>query len=137
MLYSALWAYRTSVKTSTNFSPFQLVYELETVLPIECHIPSLNLAVELLLDTSSLEECLLYREQLDEQCRDATLANEAHKQRVKCQYDRSVRPWIFSEGDLVMIYDQDRSPGGRQLQTHVVQTVHCERGLEEGRLPSG
>jgi hypothetical protein len=79
MLYSTLWAYRTSVKTATSFSPFQLVYGLEAVLPIECQIPSLKLAVELLSDTSPLEECLLYLEQLDEQHRDAALANEAHK----------------------------------------------------------
>ena len=35
MLFSALWAYRTSVKISTGFNPFQLVYGLEAVLPIE------------------------------------------------------------------------------------------------------
>jgi len=40
MLFSALWAYRTSVKTSTGFTPFQLVYGLEAVLPIECEIHS-------------------------------------------------------------------------------------------------
>ena len=34
MLFSALWAYRTSAKTSTGFTPFQLVYGLEAVLPI-------------------------------------------------------------------------------------------------------
>jgi transposase InsO family protein len=56
MLYSTLWAYRTSVKTATSFSPFQLVYGLEAVLPIECQIPSLKLAVQLLPDTSPLEE---------------------------------------------------------------------------------
>jgi hypothetical protein len=61
------------------FSPFQLVYGLEAVLPIECQIPSLKLAVELLPDTTPLEEHLLYLEQLDEQRRDAALANEAHK----------------------------------------------------------
>jgi hypothetical protein len=80
MLYSTLWAYRTSVKTSTSFSPFQLVYGLEAILPIECHIPFLKLAVELLSDTSPLEERLLYLEHLDEQRRDAALANEANKQ---------------------------------------------------------
>jgi hypothetical protein len=37
MLYSALWAYRMFVNTSIGFSPFQLVYGLEAVLPIECH----------------------------------------------------------------------------------------------------
>jgi hypothetical protein len=112
MLYSALWAYRTSVKTATSFSPFQLVYRLEAVLPIECQIPSLKLAVQLLPDTSPLEERLLYLEQLNEQRRDAALANEAHKHKVKCQYDRSVRPRIFSEGDLVLVYDQDKDPLG-------------------------
>ena len=36
----------------------------------------------------------------------------AHKQKVKCQYDQSVRPQIFSEGDLVLVYDQDKDPLG-------------------------
>ena len=52
---------------------------MEEVFPIECQIPSLKLAVQLLLDTSPLEEHLLYLEQLDEQHWDAALANEAHK----------------------------------------------------------
>jgi hypothetical protein len=56
MLYSTLWAYRTSVKTVTGFSPFQLIYGLEAVLLIECQIPSLKLAVQLLPDTSPLKE---------------------------------------------------------------------------------
>ena len=46
--------------------PFQLVHGLESVFPIECEIPSLKLAVELLPDTSSLEERLLHLEHLDE-----------------------------------------------------------------------
>ena len=40
-LFSTLWAYQTSVKTTTGFTPFQLVYGLEVVLLIECEIPSL------------------------------------------------------------------------------------------------
>jgi hypothetical protein len=112
MLYSTLWAYRTSVKTTTGFSPFQLVYGVEAVLPIECQIPSLKLAVQLLPDTSPLEEWLVYLEKLNEQCRDAALANEAHKHKVKCQFDRSVHPRIFSEGDLVLVYDQYKDPLG-------------------------
>jgi hypothetical protein len=68
--------------------------------------------VELQLDTSPLEERIIYLDQLNEQCRDAASANEAHKQRVKCQYDRSVRPRIFFEGDLVLVYDQDKVPLG-------------------------
>jgi hypothetical protein len=110
MLYSALWAYQTSVKTAINFSPFQLIYGLEAVFPIECQIPSLKLAVQLFPDTSPLEEQLVHLKQLNEQRRDVALANEAHKHKVKCQYDKSVHPQIFYEGDLVLVYDQDKDP---------------------------
>jgi hypothetical protein len=101
-----------SVNTAIGFSPFQLVYGLEEVFPIECQIPYLKLEVQLFPDTSPLEKHLLYLEQLNEKCHDAALANEAHKKRFKCQYDQSVHPQIFSEGDLVLFYDQDKDPLG-------------------------
>jgi hypothetical protein len=40
------------------------------------------------------------------------LANGAHKHKFKCQYDRSVHPRVFFEGDLVLVYDQDKDPLG-------------------------
>jgi hypothetical protein len=54
--FSSLWAYRTSVKTAIGFTPFQLVYGLEAVLPIKCEISSLKLTVELLPHTFVEEE---------------------------------------------------------------------------------
>ena len=66
MLYPALWAYRTVVKTTTGFSPYQLVHGVDSVLLVECKIPSLKLVVELLPDTSALKEHLVHLEQLDE-----------------------------------------------------------------------
>eukprot|EP00253_Pinus_taeda_P027118 PITA_27118 len=112
MLFSALWAYRTSVKTSTGFTPFQLVYGLEAVLPIECEILSLRMAIELLLATSEEERRLLYLAQLDENHCDAALAIESHAKRIKSQYDRNVTPRNFSEGDLVLLYDQENDKLG-------------------------
>ena len=55
ILFSALWAYKTSVKIATSFTPFQLVYGLEVVFPIQCQIPSLKLVIELLPDTFTEE----------------------------------------------------------------------------------
>ena len=52
---------------------------------------------------TELEECLLHLEHLDEQRRDALIANEAHKNRVKNKYDKSVKPQIFSEGEIVLL----------------------------------
>ena len=66
MLYPALWAYRTNVKTATGFSPFQLLLEVEAVTPVECEIPSLKISIHVLPDTTELEECLLHLEHLDE-----------------------------------------------------------------------
>jgi hypothetical protein len=36
------------------------------------------------------------------------LVIETQKKRVKAQYDKHVKPHVFSEGDLVLLYEQDR-----------------------------
>ena len=44
-LGECLWAYRTTVRTSTKTTPFSLVYGCEAVLPLEIQIPSLCVAL--------------------------------------------------------------------------------------------
>jgi len=83
ILYLALWAYRTLVRNVTGFMPFYLVYGLEAILPIQWEISSLKLAIDLLLDTSEEEARFLELTHLDETRCDATLANEAHKKRIR------------------------------------------------------
>jgi hypothetical protein len=74
MIYLALWPHRTIVNTSTGFSPFQFVHRVESILPIEFEIPSLKLVVELLPNTTNLEECLIHLDQLDEKLLNATVS---------------------------------------------------------------
>jgi hypothetical protein len=112
MLYPALWAYRTSFKTATRFSPFYLVHGVDLILPIECEIHSLKLVVELLLDTSDLEQRLVHLESLEEKHRDASTAIEANKRCVKFQCDKFAYPWLYTEGDLVHLYDKAKEPLG-------------------------
>ena len=40
------------------------------------------------------------------------MALEVNKRRVKVQYDKSVCPRKFSEGDLVLLWDQAKEPLG-------------------------
>ena len=42
----ALWAYRTSFRTSTGVTPYSLVYSMEVVLPVEIEMGSLRVALE-------------------------------------------------------------------------------------------
>ena len=55
---------------------------------------------------------MIHLEQLVEQCQDALVALEVNKHRVKVQYDKSVCPRVFSEGDLVLLWDQPKEPLG-------------------------
>ena len=79
ILYSALWAYRTSVRNAIGLTPFQLVYGLEAILPIQCEISSLKLTIDLLPDTSDEESRFLELIHLDETHHEVTLANKVHK----------------------------------------------------------
>ena len=45
--------------------------------------------------------------QLDEARRDATLVIESQKKRVKVQYEKHVKPRVFSKSNLVLLYEQD------------------------------
>ena len=85
---------------------------MEVVTLVECEILSLKISIHVLPDTKELKERLVNLEHLDEQHRDALTANQAHKNRVKIQYDKSVKPRIFSEGELVLLWVQDKEPLG-------------------------
>lgn len=51
-------------------------------------------------------------EHLNEQRRGVAIINEAHKKRIKTQYDKVVLPQVFFEGDLILVYDQDKDAVG-------------------------
>jgi len=45
-LPEALWAYRTTVQTTTGCTPYNLVFGSEVVLPLEVQLPSLRVAMQ-------------------------------------------------------------------------------------------
>ena len=112
MLFHALWVSQTVVNNSIGFFAYQLVHGMESILPVECEIPLLKLAIYFLVDTSKLEEHLIHLDHLDEQCQDVIVVLEINKCHVKDQYDKFVHPRPYSEGDLVLLYDQASEPLG-------------------------
>jgi len=65
MLFSTLWAYHTEVKMATGFTMFHLVHGVEVVLPIECEIHTLCTVIEILPNTTPMEQWLLNLKSLE------------------------------------------------------------------------
>ena len=55
-LLEALWAYRTTWKNTTCFSPYEMVYGKQILLPIEFQISTYILAVELGMDLNEAQQ---------------------------------------------------------------------------------
>eukprot|EP00253_Pinus_taeda_P035443 PITA_35443 len=138
--YFTKWAkamptFSADVKTSIGFTPSQLVYGLEAVLPIECEIPSLEILVQLLPTNFEEEKHLLYLAQLDENRCNAALDVETHAKQIKSQYDQNVTPRNFSEGDLVLLYDQANDKLGAGKFVPMWRGLYIfKRKLEKGPM---
>ena len=71
--------------------------------------------------------------QLDETHHDTTLVIETQKKRVKSQYDKHVNPCMFSEGDLVLLYEQDHDLlGAEKFEAMWWGPYIVKRVLEKG-----
>jgi len=103
-LPSALWAYRTTFKVTTNQTPFALVYGIEAMLPIELEIPSLRIAVDSRLTVAeSLSDRLLMLESLSERRRASVQHLEAMQRRRKAVFDKRHKVRTLQPGTLVML----------------------------------
>ena len=105
-LTSALWAYRTSFRTSLGFTPFHLVYGKEAILPIEVQLASLRvLAREAQPSTTHLRNHILDLErlQLDREEAIAHYAAQAEQRRLKFNEGLSAKG--LKRGMLVLRYD--------------------------------
>ncbi|KAK5836098.1 hypothetical protein PVK06_011847 [Gossypium arboreum] len=99
----ALYAYRTSVRTSTRATPYSLVYGMEAVLPIEVEIPSLQVLSELKLDEAEWIQSRYDQLNLIEEKRLRVICyGKMYKKRMMRAYNKKVRPRVFYEGDLVL-----------------------------------
>ena len=117
-LIDALWAYRTAYKVTTKFTPFQLVYGQEAILPVKLELPPLRIAIEeRLSDSESLQERITMLEKLDEVRNQAYLNMAAIQKWHKTYYDSKMKSKILTADDLVLLYDSrfQKFPGKFKL----------------------
>ncbi|MCO5609626.1 hypothetical protein L7F22_063856 [Adiantum nelumboides] len=105
-LDGALWAYPTTYKEATEFTPFHLVYCQEALQPIELNIPTMRLHGKA---AQRKEEEWIYRLlTLVELEWKQEAAYECYKRKatqVKDKLDKEVKDKGIKEGDLVLRYD--------------------------------
>ena len=67
-ILAILWTYRTTCKKLTRQTPFQLVYDVEAVMPMEYIVPSLRIATLTgITNHGALEERLTQLAELEEE----------------------------------------------------------------------
>ena len=99
-LSGVLWAYRTTVKTSTGETPFSLAFGHEAVIPAEVGIETHR--TKYYDETVNMEHMLLDLDLLDEKREAARGRAAIYQQKVAKFYNKNVRLRQFQEGDLVL-----------------------------------
>ncbi|KAJ6806934.1 uncharacterized protein M6B38_106315 [Iris pallida] len=98
-----LWAYRTTVRTPTSFTPFSLVYGCEAVLLLEIQILSLRIAIANELTTENNDRFRLRElEGLDEKRLQAQQHIELYQAGISRTFNRKVKERVFKVGVLVL-----------------------------------
>ena len=95
-LFEATWAYNTTWKTTTDFTPYELVYGKKALLFIEFEFNKLRVEAQLDLDLShDQRERLLQLNGLDEQRMQALLHSEVVQLQRKIWHDRHLNEKQF------------------------------------------
>ncbi|XP_073263654.1 uncharacterized protein [Populus alba] len=87
----ALYAYRTTVRTSTRAAPYSLVYGMEAVMSLEVEIPSLRVLIE--SELKEVKWTKMRYEQLNmisEKRLAAICHHQLYQNRIARAYDRKV-----------------------------------------------
>jgi len=98
-LVEVLWAYRCTPQSSTNESPFSLVYGADAMIPVKIGEPSLRR--ELYDPTHNNQNMATHLDLLPELREKAQIRDLAAKERAARKYNANICPRSFVSGDLV------------------------------------
>ncbi|KAK0576232.1 hypothetical protein LWI29_013980 [Acer saccharum] len=99
-LPEVLWAYRTTVRSSTGETPFALAFGTEAVIPAETTFTSPR--VQLYSPEHNIDMLQQNLDELEEIRDAAQVRNSAYQQRAARYYNSHVRERRFQLGDLVL-----------------------------------
>ena len=104
-LADVLWVYWSSPKTATGFTPFSIVYGIDTISPTELVVlsPRVMQGSELEVDANMCAEARIADlEGLDEARDLAKARSQRNYQKMANVYSKALRVQIFIEGQMVL-----------------------------------
>eukprot|EP00253_Pinus_taeda_P003803 PITA_03803 len=134
-LVEATWAYNTTRKTTTSFTPYELVYGKRTLLSIEFEYNTLRMAAQLDLDLShAQQERLMQLNGLDEIRMQALLHSEVTQLQRKVWHDRHLNDKQFQLGDWALLYDSRHKDFKGKLRTRWLGPYAVEKCNDNGSV---
>lgn len=114
----AIWAYRTTWKTTTSFTLFELLYGKKTMMPIEFEHKTLRTVVELKINLSTIQiERIIQLNNLDEMRKETLHHIEVVQAQHIKWHDKYIKAKQFQPGDWALLYDSWYQEGASKLQT--------------------
>jgi hypothetical protein len=105
-LLEALWAYRTTWRNTTGFSPYALVYGKSVVFPVEFEIKTLRTALAVNLDLTDAQTARLQQlNELEEKRLDAIQQTTIIQQQRSKWHDENIKNKQFQKGNWALLYD--------------------------------
>ncbi|XP_070057298.1 uncharacterized protein [Nicotiana tomentosiformis] len=122
------------MRTSSEATPYMLVYDTEAVIPAEVEISSLRVIQEETLD--DVEWIWVRQKQLmliDEKRMDAVCHGQLYQNMMVSEFNKRVKPCQFAQGQLVLkkIFSHQEEAKGKFAQTGKVLTWSTEHCLVE------
>eukprot|EP00253_Pinus_taeda_P007728 PITA_07728 len=134
-LPEALWAYRTTWRSTTGYSPYQLVFGKQPIFPIEFEIQTIRTAQEVSLDLSEAQINQLQQINELDAIRLSALQNTAliQQQRAK-RHDALIKNKVFHKGDWALLYDSRFQHFPGKLQTRWLGPYEIQKVHDNGTL---
>jgi len=109
----ALWADRVTIKKSIGTSPFQLVYGIDVVFPVQLVTPVIKFMQEIKEEPDDIRRRMFQIIQLQWEREAIKNTPERHKRRMKESFDKKFKREMFAVGDLVLRWDARNEEKGK------------------------
>ena len=109
----ALWADRVTIKNSIGTSPFQLVYKVDALFPVQLASPVIKFLQEIKEERDDIRRRMFQIIQLQQERETIENTAEMHRKKVKESFDKKVKKDVFAVGDLVLRWDARKDEKGK------------------------